>query len=85
MLLVVGCCLLFVVCCLLFGCLFGVLGWKVAVLGVLSDARDADSGLVWGVSLVSWGGMPGIAEGCVFCYSENLKNGTPSAVPGPFS
>ena len=53
LLFVVCCCLLSVICCLLFGCLFGVLGWKVAVLGVLFDARDADSGLFWGVSLVS--------------------------------
>ena len=47
LLFVVCCCLLFVVRCLLFGCLFGVLGWKVAVLGVLLEARDADSDLFW--------------------------------------
>ena len=47
LLFVVCCCLLFVICCLLFGCLFGVLGCKVAVLGVLLEARGADSGLFW--------------------------------------
>ena len=44
LLFVVCCCSLFVVRCLLFGCLFGVLGWKVAVLGVPLEAWDADSG-----------------------------------------